>query len=245
MYTNSQRTNLRGVKGWGSVTKLARLVSVKVTNKTHKCSEGLTVSVPDSYSLYLINKYSALTADESVGCNQAQKAPLNPLLTRTSCESLAVLHKFRNGCINIQMKSYGVSERENSIFCSLVNRRGLNSAFHFYLLWKSVPLAVELSQCSFLSSLLHWGTWWERFLQEVIFVRWQATSFTFIMIYFSRPRSSDWNSFESTANCRASWEPCWPSVSREMLRRDLFRPANVCNSQTELTLHPSATSSPL
>lgn len=94
------------------MTKLARLVSVKVTNKTCKCSEGLTVYVPDSYSLYLINKYSALTADESVGCNQAQKALLNSLLTRTSCESLAVLHKFRNGHINIQMKSYGVSERE-------------------------------------------------------------------------------------------------------------------------------------
>lgn len=110
-YTNSQRTNLRGVKGWGSVTKLARLVSVKVTNKTRKCSEGLTVSVADSYSLYLINKYSALTADESVGCNQAQKALLKPLLTRTPCQSLAVFCKFRNGRINIPMKSYGVSKR--------------------------------------------------------------------------------------------------------------------------------------
>lgn len=78
----------------------------KVTNKIRKSSEGLTVSVPDSYSLYLINKYSALTADESVGCNQAQKTPLNPVLTQTSCESIAVLHKFRNGYINIQMKSY-------------------------------------------------------------------------------------------------------------------------------------------
>lgn len=83
------------------MTKLARLVSVKVTNKTRKRSEGLTFTVPDSYSLWLINKYSALTADESVGCNQAQKALLNPLLTPTSCESLAVLHKFINGRINI------------------------------------------------------------------------------------------------------------------------------------------------
>lgn len=82
------------------MTKLARLVSVKVTNKTRKRSEGLTFTVADSYSLRLINKYSALTADESVGCDQAQKALLNPLLT-PACESLAVLHKFINSCINI------------------------------------------------------------------------------------------------------------------------------------------------
>lgn len=93
------------------------------------------------------------------------------------------------------MKNYNVSERENSIFCSLMDRRFLKSTLYFFFFIffeKSVPLAVKSSQCSFSSSLLHWGTWWERFLQERIFVRWQATSFTFSMIYLSRTISGKW-----------------------------------------------------
>lgn len=51
---------------------------------------------------------------------------------------------------------------------------------------------MKSSQCSFSSSLLQWGAWWERFLQERIFVRWQATSFTFMMIYLSRTIWGKW-----------------------------------------------------
>lgn len=47
----------------------------------------------------------------------------------------------------------------------ILARKPLKSVLYFCVYWKSFPLAHKSSQCSFTSSLLHWGIWWERFQQ--------------------------------------------------------------------------------
>lgn len=54
----------------------------------------------------------------------------------------------------------------------------------FYLFWKSFPLAQKSSQCSFPSSLLHWGIWWERFQQcPKVADLWEMTGHKFHFYY--------------------------------------------------------------
>lgn len=108
------------------------------------------------------------------------------------------------------MKNYNVSERENSIFCSLIDRRFL----------KSTPL--------FLSSLKNLSPWqWNRLSAHSHrlcftgahdgrgFCRrgslWDDRPQVSLLVWFiwAGQFLVNGNSFEPTANCKASWEPWW------------------------------------
>lgn len=196
----------------------------KVTNNIHTI---FSLFLSDIVPLYLTDKhfiwqYSFCAPRYTSGGRDHEAGLMTWMIYQNNLDVMASVIKI-NKCSTIPLKN-------RSIHSCIKSAAHLETAFKkvscILISFENLSLRHQKSSpCSFPSSLLHWGIWWERFQQcPKVADLWEMTGhkFYFIMIYSSRLLFCNGNSFESVSPHRASWESYWPSVSWETWRSAPF-----------------------